>query len=233
MWYAYWLIALLFVTIVPVFLVPAATGAKFRDKLGVFVGQILSNNNYRLVGLYVAAILFTFSAIIAGLGEPMLDAKIEVAEDKAAEVTQTLNQMDDFKANLVTFFGNGTVSLEAKPPGPPSTPTSSASPYNRLTAFLRYGDEPSSYASWWHWPIALLAWLAALIYTPIALREEIAHAFAEAYESFKSETTSGETEVPAGTTTEAKSKGGLLGGFFKDFAMAFGAAFVEDKIGLS
>jgi len=129
--------------------------ARYLEVVGNFVGdligEICSNNNYRLGALYVLALVFTISAILAGFGEPVLSGSFNevVKTTKNASIDN-----EAVKGLHYVLFGTKNIASTVDIP------------------------TKNNYSSWAHIFIAIFLWLAAFVYTPIALREEAAAAYA-------------------------------------------------------
>ncbi len=183
----------------------------FRDYVGHVVGQLLADNNWRLVTLYILAITFTISALLAGFGEPVLFKEArKVKEEISEEITPKWKQEWNY-----ILYGERVLPQEQK---------EIASKEN--------------YSSWWHWKLTVFFWVLALIYTPIALRDEIADAFSVSWQKFQqnrmergeeSEEDKSGTEEKSSSSTEGKTtsegpfvnKSSFLWRYVRDFSTDF------------
>lgn len=233
-----WCIGLPVVLLVWVYSMPVEDGKKasFFDKLGLLCGNLVSNNNTRLFGLYWLTVLAVISAVLAGLGEPMLDSKLNSAEEVVKQTVKEHNK-DGRLSTIFSQYSGGGKNYQASssvPVAPAVVPApragqesaSQTGHYSRLMSWLRYEDQPH-YASWWHIFFAMMLFCLSVIYTPIATREEMFGALRVAIDSWRSKTVSAETETGS-VQPEAPSASSKALGFVKDFGLAYIAAFVED-----
>lgn len=150
----YWTIVFLAVIII---IVSAFNNQAVAGWLGMVVGQLLSNNNWRLGALYILAIMFTTGALFAGFGKPLFvssqDKYFERVEKKDATY-QKVNYL---------LFGKTDNAQTVK----------------------ERSQHSKKYHSWKHWLVAIAFWLAAFVYTPIAFWDEACDAWDEAKRKIK------------------------------------------------
>lgn len=166
--------------------------------VGDLLGEIFSNNNYRLGLSYVLAIVLTISAILRGFGEPILWREGKAFLKPISEKTEKVLDEDSGKwRKEINYLLWGDRNIQPKKVEPPKPET----PWWKFWADDD-SDEPS-YPSWNHWIFALLMWVISWIYTPIALREEVYNGLKALVTKKRRQTKSG----TAGTTTS--TPGGL------------------------
>ncbi|KKR91953.1 MAG: hypothetical protein UU95_C0039G0010 [Parcubacteria group bacterium GW2011_GWC2_42_12] len=119
-----------------------------RKYLGMMAGQLCSNNNWRWGALFILAVIFSISAMLAGFGRPLLTSS---AKEVRSSITERLDNYPQAKAEMRSLFW-GTNSA-------PSVFTPS-----RVIE--------KKYSSWWHWIWAGFLWFAWVVYTPFAFRDE-------------------------------------------------------------
>lgn len=113
--------------------------------MGVVLAHLKNNNNWRWGALGILTVIFTISAVLAGFGRPLLTSSAKEVKISLAE------ELDSrpVAAGEIQKLWRGTNG----------TPT-------KVVAIEK------KYSSWWHWKVAIMLWLAWLIYTPFAFRDE-------------------------------------------------------------
>lgn len=170
MWYFYWAAIVLVVlgTAVLAFKNPSVAGW-----LGKTTGQLTSNNNWRLVAMFIVSMILTVSAILSGFGRPILASSLEEAKTFVYENVAESNSIETASDKLSLAVSNigkafGFTNTTAAPPAKD----------NDKKAEKRY-------PSWWHWKLAGLSWICFFVYFPIATREELAAAVKKAWKQLK------------------------------------------------
>jgi len=151
----YWLFV--FLVIVGI-IVASIINEAVRGYFGKLLAQICSDNNYRSGALFALAIVFTFSAFFAGLGEPILVSSTREFTAPMIESAKS-NEKLTSEINYLLWGKKAEEKDESK------QKTSSTSQH---------------YHSWWHTIIAIFFWVAAIIYFPISRIDEAKNAWREA-----------------------------------------------------
>ena len=119
---------------------------------GNIAGHLRKNNNWRLGALAILAIVFTISAILAGLGRPLLISS--AVETKNVVMEQVERHHPDIRSEMNYILKGKMVQ-----------PT-------KVTE--------KKYSSWWHWIWTIFLWISTIIYLPFAFIDEAKHALKEA-----------------------------------------------------
>lgn len=138
------------------------------------VGWSIGNNNGRMTLLWVITVVLLIKAICSGLGEPIL---ANFAERVGADASAVSAQVD------MVYKIHQNLPLDQ--PLPMSTP------------------KPSLWWSWCWWLATLCLFIISAIYTPVALREEIADIGQKAWARLREreETDARATATPPPTDT--------------------------------
>lgn len=151
MWYLYWIAV--FVTAVIIIAVQAfKKGCAVTDYLGMVVGQLISNNNWRWVALFVLAVVFSISAILAGFGRPLL---FKSAKEAQADLIERVGSN-----NVVTI----TSQIDRLWRGTNSVSSAITKAKDK--------DTEKSYPGWGKWLWAFFLWITLVIYAPFAFADE-------------------------------------------------------------
>ena len=166
-----------------------------RSLYGYVTAQLLTNNNWLCLAGYVVAILLTINAIHVGLGEPIFMMKnrevVQPAINSAIEMDNKNESKVQKEVGYILFGDDDSIKL------------SKAESVN--------ADVDTGYPSWWHFLSAVLMWIIAIVYTPFALREEVA----EAIKTIIERAVAGGKNLTGGSSGDVSH--GSTGSVFKDF----------------
>lgn len=227
---------------------------------GHYIGAFIADNNTRSNTLVAVAVLAIVSAFIGGLGAPLLQGSPEIAKitTKVAEAANYDNP--SAKSALLQVLGNGEVQLAGATTAKerliesPSwkglidyvlqkmvenMATIEAKPKVQMPP-----TPPRQYASWYNWLVAIFLIPCALLYWPIARRDEVVHAYQEVIErreqrkregaqhkaSTDATTTVTPIAPPPAPTRSTSGSWWTKWTFAKDFASDLGAEFIVEIV---
>ncbi|HNW09413.1 MAG TPA: hypothetical protein PKM52_02390 [bacterium] len=172
-WVVYWL-SIIGLIAIAVTVVVVAIRRDYRPIVdrAVLIIKALSDNNIRWLVAWVTSLVLLISAILAGFGEPILVSSWRQARESAAYKNAKAEVKSAVPEEAKTGFNfwKGVAVLASN--GQKDT-----------LSFTEVKEEDKAvqwYPSWYHWPIFLLSFLAALVYTPVAFFDELKEAIAKA-----------------------------------------------------
>ena len=156
---------------------------------GGIAGDLCFNNNTRSVAFFILAIFLTISAFIGGRGEPLLSNEIATVTEKVSAV-KLPDTFKDFLWKAATNDGEITIKEKAPEVKKVVTPEKQAKP-------------EIFWPSWWHWVVAIVVWLIAIVYFPLSRRDELFQLVGDLWNrhlTTKAEATAVGDEQPTGVT---------------------------------
>jgi len=162
---------------------------------GRVVGELLFNNNARAATLFIVAILMTVAAIAGGRGKPLLTDELSSVKAKVKEAGSS-ESLKNFLMRIATNDGEVKIITRPEAKATPTVPVKASAKKTESKPVESPAEE--FFPSWWNWLVAIIVWLIAFAYLPIAFSDEVGRSVHRVLERRKT----AKAEATAGTATD-------------------------------
>lgn len=195
--------------------------------LGYVLGQLVSNNNWRAVLFFVLAVGLSITTLVVYTTSGFPKSPLVFASRPVVEKLPALQKQGAAIADRLL----GEEYFQPSKSATPAEPDKPSEPVKPVEA----KSSQTKSSSWWWLVFSCVAWLVALLYLPVAFRDE-AWGFFSRLKTLGSASASasvsdnggGETASTAPRRSESDAPRGIFGWFW----YLFDEFFVEGMIGL-